>query len=293
MEKHLLVTISEQEKLLYGVQFVREFFGWERKPRITIFYTAPRPPAVWDEERTLDSEVRSEEYGKQMEAKGRKALAFAKRQLVRFGFDESLVETKLQTRKFSKAMDILQEGAKGHYDAVVLGRRGLSRFEEAFDESVSREVLEKGGELPLWVCRRPETGRRNVLVCVDGSENANRTADHVGFILGGESPHGVTLFMVRSGKEGGEGVEDAVFSKCREALLANGLPSERMEIKTVDSSGVAKAILKEAEKGMFAAVAVGRRSEAAEKGFFGRMFTGSVSTPLFKELEGAALWICR
>jgi len=288
VEKHLLVTVSEQEKMLYGVHFVANFFGWEIKPRITLFYTAPRPPALWDEERTVESEARSEEYGKQMKAKGRKALASAKRQLLRFGFEESLVETKLQTRKFSKAVDILQEGAKGHYDAVILGRRGLSRFEEAFDESVSRAVLDKSGDLPLWICRRPETGRKNVLVCVDGSESANRAADHAGFILGGESPHSVTLFMAGSDKNETE----TVFSKCRELLAANGVPPEKVETRTIDSGGVAKSILKEAGEGRFAAVAVGR-SGGADKGIFGKMFTGSVSTPLFKALEGAALWICR
>ena len=53
---------------------------------------------------------------------------------------------------------------------------------------------------------------------------------------------------------------------------------------------VRKAILDEAEQGRYAAVAVGRTG--AGQGLLEKIFMGSVSDTLFRELERAALWVC-
>jgi len=290
MEKHLLVTVSEQQSAHYGVRFVGHLFSNKEGLRLTLYYTAPRAPAVWEGERTHDGITQSEQKAQEYKGKGRKALEAARKELLRMGFKQEQLDTKLQVRQHSKVVDIIQEGEKGLYDAVVLGRRGLSWLAQTFDESTSQELLDKKATFPIWLCRRPEPEQKNILVCVDGSEASYRMADHVGFILAQEETQSATLFTVK--KRGTPASKDmeSILSKGREHLLSNGFPKERTTTKVVEADNTAKAILREAEQDRYAAVAMGRTG--ADQGLLKRVFMGSVSTALFKELEKTALWVC-
>jgi hypothetical protein len=70
-------------------------------------------------------------------------------------------------------------------------------------------------DVPLWICPESDLQRKNVLVCVDGSDNAYRAVDHVGFILAGENQHGITLLHVNNNtsRESAE-----IFAKSEEIL---------------------------------------------------------------------------
>ncbi|MGD2124637.1 MAG: universal stress protein [Desulfobacteraceae bacterium] len=289
MEKHLLVTVSEQQSALYGIRFVGQFFSNKDHLKLTLFYTAPKPAAVWHEEHTRDALAQSEQQARQYETKGRKALQEAKKELVKYGFAEKQISPKFQVRQLSKVMDIIQEAEKGLYDAVVLGRRGLSWLAEAFDESVSKGVLGKKITFPLWLCRRPDLERKNVLLCLDGSDAAYRMADHLGFVLSNEKKHEATLLLIKKPGAASKESPESILSKGKEHLARGGYPVESTKTKIIESGNVAKTILKEAEKNRFAAVAVGRTG--ANKAFLRRVFMGSVSKTLFDDLERAALWV--
>jgi nucleotide-binding universal stress UspA family protein len=276
---------------MYGLRFLEHCFTNKEDLKLTLFYIAPRPAAVWEGEETHETRNRADKQAGEYQTRGRKALEEATKELIQFGFDQDRITTKLQFRQRSKVLDIVQEAEKGLYDAVVLGRRGISWLEEVFDESVTKGLLEKKVTFPLWVCRRPELDRRHVLLCVDGSDEANRIADHVGYILAPEKEHEVTIFLVR--KEGAilKKSDKEILSQARERLLSNGFSAELVKSKIVDSSKVPETIRTEAERGRFMAVAVGRTG--ASQGLLKRVFMGSVSKTLFQELEGAALWICQ
>ena len=290
MEKHLLLTVSEQLGTIYSVRFAGQFFSNKKDLKLTLLYIAPKPVAVWEEEGTHDSTLQVEKQAKLYEKKGHAALEAARKELLKVGFDHKQIHTKLQIRKFSKVMDIIQEGEKGLYDAVVLGPRGLSWLERAFDDSVSRSLLEKKANFPIWLCRKPDVDRKNVLLCVDGSEPALRMVDHVGFILAKEPLHGITLFVVTKKGATLKKSEDRIISGSKEALSDNGFPEDMISTRLVEASDVTKAILREARQGRYAVVGVGRTG--AGQGRIKKLFMGSVSDTLFHELEGAALWIC-
>jgi len=256
---------------------------------LTLLYVAPRGIHLWEGERDLESVTHAEQQAQQYIIKGRKALERGKRELMKFGFEERQIETKLQARRHSKVVDIIQEGGEGLYDAVVFGRRGLSWLEEAFDESVSKGVLEKRVNFPMWICRRPDLRRKGLLVCVDGSKPSSRMVDHVGFMLAKERKQKVTLAMVKKRGQKSEENDEAIFNSAREHLTTPGFPADKIETKVLEGSNVAKSILKEANEGRYAAVAVGRTGGG--QGLLGKIFMGSVSTALFRELEGAAVWI--
>ncbi len=283
MEKHLLVTMSEREDGLFGVRFVGNFFINKEGMKLTLLYTTPKAPGLREIDRDSDLQTRKSE------AKGRQALERAKALLLKTGFGPDQVITKLQGRRVSKVMEIIQEGAKGLYDVVILGRRGLSWLEQAFDESVTKDLMEKTCDFPIWVCRRPDLGRRNVLACVDGSPASHRMVDHIAHILDQEKQQAVTFLAV--GKKGriADKKTDTILADSREMLVSRGFPYERIQLKRIEEGPISKIILKEADEGRFAAVAVGRTGTG--QGLLKKIFVGSVSKSLFQELQGAALWL--
>ena len=283
MERHLLVTVSEKHDNLFGVRFLGSFFEEKKGMKVTLLYLTPRPPGRF--EKDMDTEQRI----KKSEAKGNKALRNAKSELLKTGFDEEQIKTKLRPARIGKVNEIIQEGSEGKYDAVVLGRRGLSRLEETFDESVSSTLFDQEWGFPLWICRNPDTKRKDVLACVDGSDASHRMLDHVGFILGQAIHQNVTLLTISKKGTVGDKDADEVLHDSKKALMEHHIAAERIDYQVIPETNAGKAILKEASTRHFAAVAVGRTGKAM--GFLKKVFVGSVSRTLFQELEGASLWL--
>jgi nucleotide-binding universal stress UspA family protein len=283
MEIHLLVTISEKQDNLFGVRSVGSFFEEKKEMKIKLFYLTARPTVRFEE----DSE--REQRTKKSETTGRKALKRAKNELMKKGFVDAQIFTKLRASKFNKEDEIINEGSEGKYDAVVLGRRGISRLEERFAGSVTNALFEKEWDFPLWICRNPDTTRKNVLACVDGSEDSHRMLKHVGFILGQADHQNVTLLTIPKKGTVEEDSADAVLQKGKRILLDAGILSDRIQFQIIPETDVAKAIIKEASAGHYAAVAVGRAGRIM--GFLQKVFIGSVSRALLQEIEGACLWM--
>ncbi len=283
MERHLLVTVSEKHDNLFGVRFLGNFFGSKDEMKLTLLYLTPKPPG------RFEADTETQLRAKKSEATGKKALNEAKKELLKLGFSDEQVFTRLRARRLSKVNEIIQEGSEGRYDAVVLGRRGLSRLEQTFDESVTSSLFEQDWGFPLWICPKFDAGRKNVLACVDGSNASHRMLDHVGFILGRAEHQHVTLLTISKKGNVGDQSADDVLDRSKELLLASGMPAERIHFKVVPEANAAKAIINEASVEHFAAVAVGKTGKAM--GFFKKVFVGSVSRTLFQELEGASLWL--
>ncbi len=285
MEKHLLVTVSEEKSWLQGIGFVGDFMDNREDLRITLFFTAPRPSEIWAEELNHDNLEQLELMEKQSAAKGAGALDRARKALVSRGFDPEKIGTKLVLRRQSKFQDIVNEGRAGMYDAIVLGRRAADWMDKLYGGSVSESMLDEDADCPIWICRDYEQGRRNLLLCVDGSKPSMRMADHVGFMLR-KQEHGIVLF----GVDADNGKEREHLERAKGLVMENGVPEKRIEIRT-GTGNVAKAILSEANKGRYAAVAMGR--VGAGRGLISKMFMGSVSLQVFHKLKHSALWVSR
>ncbi len=290
MERHFLITIGNDVNQLYGVRFVAYFLRDKSNVRLTLFNVVPDPPAVWAEERSHETLAAEEASFRRNIVKSEHILTECKSILVQHGFQPGSIDTKHAAKGVSRVMTIVQEGEEGLYDAVVLGRRGTMRLEEILDESVSKGVLTEQITFPIWISREPEFGRRNVLLCVDGSAPGERIADQVGFVLADQPGHDVTLCYVSPGAEARAEADEA-FASAEAAMVRNGLDRQRISRKILDSARVAPAILREAADQRYAAVAVGRTGRGS--GILGKLFMGSVSMALFKELREAALWSCR
>lgn len=291
MEKHLLVTISEEKSALYGVRFVSRFFTNPAGVRLTLFASTPQAPDPMGSGLGYEGKLRAEEYDELARRRGQEAVERAMDLLRGRGFPTESMESKVMPRRFSKVMDIVQEAEAGMYDAVVLGRRGLGRLEEAVEQSVSSGLLMDGPSIPMWICRMPEISRKNVLTCVDGSAQAYQAVDHAAFMLAGEPGHDLSLLAVDD-SGGGQGADwELVFGKCLDIAREDGLDAARVSTRVMRGSNVGQAILAEAERGRFAAVAVGHSGKGRR--LMGKYLFGSTANALMRKLTGAALWVTR
>lgn len=291
LEKQLLVTISENANAFFGLRYVHSFFSRRDLVRLTLFYVTPRKGGDGEDAHTPPFCAPGQEpsFGSACR-KPPKALEDARKWLVDMGFPSERIELKSAPAKLGTVKDIAAEAERGLYDAVVLGRRGISWFEELFEDSVTHRLLWESITFPLWVCRNPGRRNKNVLLCVDGSEEALRIADHVGFVLRDEPGHSVTVFHNRAaGLPEGQRIED-IMKEALGVLRGNGIEDERVDFVVKSSRDPAELILKEARQGQYAAVAVGR--SAGKPASLGALF-GSVSQTLLRKLEGAALWISK
>jgi nucleotide-binding universal stress UspA family protein len=291
LDKHFLLTISDDRSASHNLRFASGFFGDKERIRLTLFYVSPSVPVTHPDAHDVLKQTALEEMTSAELHKGRAWLDEARQWALARGFPEDNVAVKAAPERFGTVRDIVTEGHKGLYDAVIVGRRGLSWFEEYLTRSVSKAILWQRVDFPLWVCRMPESWRRDVLLCVDGSGECLRMADHVGFVLADAPDHRVTVFHVRR-----KGVDaEEIIESVRAAILEHGVAEERIRVKVVGEGDAAAAILEEAHdnggKG-YAAVAVGRRQHAPA-GPLGQVFMGSVSLKLQDKAEGFSLWISR
>jgi nucleotide-binding universal stress UspA family protein len=286
MRKHFLVTVSEDIKALHGVRFAASFIRNPDEIDFTLFYVAPGTPA--DSKDHLDRKTYSK-LTDSIRERGQNALDEARKLLVQRGFSSSCIHDKQVSKQLGTAREIVREARKGLYDAVVLGKRAYTLFDQVIPNSTSKDLLNQGIDFPVWISRRYEDGLKGVLLCVDDTEPSLRMADHVGFILGTEQEHPVTILHVED-QESSEG--KAIVEKAAEKLRENGVDSHRIHIRTARGQKVVSFILEEARQGAYAAIAVGRGGNK-EAGFFSKWLMGSCSMRLLEDLDRAALWVTK
>lgn len=284
--RHLLVTISDEISCLYGVRFVRSFFRNKEALKITLFYVVPSVGGTKGGA-GLARQTR-QKLARAYERRGREALDESKALLCESGFNPAQVECRLASKQLGTVKDILREAGRGGYDALVLGRRGYALFESVLADSVSREIVARDSGLPLWVCRQPEEQRRNVLLCVDGSEPSLHMADHVGFVVENQPEHAVTICHVDTGEAADK---ERLLQRAKEELLRNGIPEPRISLQILPPGNVVKSILRQAAGKSYAVVAVGRAG--MKKGLLEQWLVGSRSMKLLANLEKAVLWVSR
>lgn len=283
MKKKILITVSDETSHLYGIRFAGCFFKNKSAVEATLFYVAPR--ADFGEPGQVGRYARTR---RAIQTRAATALDAARKQLLELGFAAENVSTGFTFNEFGTVKDIIRKARSGKYDAAVLGRRGYVLFESLLATSVTKELLAREVDFPIWICKSPEESRRNVLVCVDGSDAALRIVDHAGFMLAEESDHCVTLFHLDTGERPDR---DALMEEARSKLIANGVSGERIEtiVERSAATGVAKKILDKAAAGNYAAVGVGR--VGIRKGGFKEWLVGSRTMKLLESMEKTGLWI--
>lgn len=292
MKKHFLATVSNDYDQLTGLEFVCSFFKKLSEHQVTLLHICRLDAGNTNKALLEMWEHPDERVSGKPTIGARKALEKATEMLSQSKMSVDSMMTKTFAERYGKIKDILKESSSGLYDAIILGKRASYTlqwfFERPADETAKAIIQDSSLNTPLWICPEPESGRKNVLVCVDGSEESFRAVDHVGYILSLQDQHNITLFMV----DNGSGLNpDKIFEKSIKILGEHAIDNERIRTKTTWGLNIARTITSYAEKNNFAAIAVGLHG--VNQGFLkGLSLAGGTTSNLIERAEKVALWCC-
>ncbi len=293
-----------------SVAYVGHLLAKDPVLKITLFHVLPPLPPLFTEEGYGDWQVLSAK-AKELEGihkhKAQASMDKEKGILIKAAVNEGAITTQIVKRKIGLARDIIYEAERGNYDAVVVGRRGLSKVESAIMGSISTKVVEGLQTRPVWVIDGKISSKK-ILIAMDSSDTSLKAVDHVGFMVGGVSGAeillyhvlpGLSLFGAKEEEVDLADIEDlwvrketekisVVFSKAKKILEDAGLPERQIKCKIKKgSTNVAKDILREAERRDFGTIAITRRGISKTREFF----MGSVSNKVLASAANRAVWI--
>jgi hypothetical protein len=288
MEKHFLATISSEADHLFGIRFICSFFNEMSENKVTLLHIYRLDSKTHALTSMWDSPQDSNSVKISLEAK--KSIHKAQMLLSDYKVPVDQVLVKTVAEKYGKIKDIIIESSRGMYDAIVLGRRASYAlqwmFDRPSDETFQAMIKEHSCVSPLWICPDVDTNRKNVLLCLDGSEMGYRAVDHVGFMLSSQERHKITLLHV-----GNECAECGEFFLRAEAILhTHKINPERIDRKIAWGLSVPGTILSEINKGNYAVVALGMGDKKLREGRFS--IAGSTTAKLIGKLEKTSLWCC-
>jgi nucleotide-binding universal stress UspA family protein len=309
MEKKILIAVDGSAASQRAVDYVGLVEGaLIRELQVVLMYVMnPIPPFLRREgQNNPDAFRQLRALEKKNRAAARAALEVSRERLMRHGMTAEQIETRAAPRAADVARDLLFEAERGMYDALVIGRRGLSKTQELFMGGTTNKVVQHASRLPVWVVGGRVTSLKT-LCPVDGSEGSLKAVDHMAFMLGGNPECRVTLFHVgaalanycpldfdqemRAEIEGDlmhveQECMDDFYTRAMKVLVEGGLTPDQVETKTVEGKlGVSSAVLKEMKAGGYGSVVLGRRGENRS------FFLGHVSDKVVSKAGETAIWI--
>lgn len=308
LTKKILIPVDGSQISLKSLDYLDRIYGANHELEVDLFYVLPALPPILTDERSMDQKLyaRLSAVNKKNREVGERILAEAKKVLLDKGFQEEKIKTAYQKAGITIAQDICNRAISIKADSVLITRRGRTDLETFFMGGISNRLIENRPDCPVWVIGGGVTSNK-VLVCIDSSDNALKAVDHAGFMLAqtdcevtifhtmrhltrfvpreviSEAPELEKLWSEKSGQQ-----IAPYLQKSREMLLAAGLKEEQLVTKVIDGTrSPADDILKEAQKGDFGTIVMGKRGLSGMK----RIFMGSVTNKILHNASGFAVWI--
>lgn len=308
LTKSIVIPLDGSRNSLRSLEYINLIYGPGHNLEVTLIHILPSLPPILTDNKSMDTKTRArlKSVEKKNEEMAEQILSEAKNILLNKDFNEERIKTRYQKRGITVAQDICNWASIKQVDTILLTKRGRTEIKSFFMGEVSTRLVEYRRNNPVWILEGG-INSKNVLVCVDNSENALRAVDHVGFMLSGTDCH-VTIFhtmrhlsrfvpmQVLEEAEDLEklwrnkaGKEIAPYiKKAGEILLKAGLSEKQITTKVTEGSRSAAAdILKEAKDNDHGTIVMGRRGLSAAKEFF----MGSVTTSVLNRAASLAIWI--
>jgi len=308
MEKKIMIAVDDSRHSKTAVRYAVDIYQALKDVKYTVMNVQPTISQY-----LLDEVKSNQQAYAELEKVNRKNAESAqhlldqyKSQLMTGGVAEEHIQLKTQPRMLGVAKDILEAGRAGHFDALILGRRGLSGLQDMLVGSVSANIVNNSTDTPVWLVDE-QGASQDIMVAVDGSENALKAVDHLAFIIGGNTDLNISFFHVAPRlrdfcpvdfeesnsealeeiiRQGDRQCIDQFFSHAQKILKEAGIQPTQISFNTSENViRVGKAVLDEYSRGNFGTLVVGRR------GMNKQFFTGSVSRYLVNQFSGGALWV--
>jgi nucleotide-binding universal stress UspA family protein len=308
MEKKILLSVDDSRHSMNAIQYALDISTLVPKLNYVLFHVQPMISLFMREEAQKDIQAKKalERLLKKNDQFAIRLLDEYKNKMVRLGISEDRIEISTRPRKLGLAKDILEYSKENRYDAIVIGRRGLSRLQEMVLGSASANIIEHSQITPVWLVDGNVIGSK-LMAAVDGSEASLRAIDHLSFMLAGNPDTRLTLLHVTTkardycevnfNEEPSADLEEIVArgdKACIDQFYAHalrkfensGITEHQVDMKTLKGRGSpGRDILKAAEKGNYSTLVIGRRG--IEKAFF----MGRVSRYIINRASDRAIWL--
>ena len=154
MDKKILVAIDDSENAMRAVEFIANLFATDSK--ITLFNVMQDTAALCEmNSPELTPYFKSQQSSfclleEKKQELVNQAMQKAKEILMDAGFEEKNITVKSVSKKSGIARDIIKE-AQADYNAIVLGRKGLSGIKDFILGSVSQKVFNSAKDISVLV----------------------------------------------------------------------------------------------------------------------------------------------
>jgi nucleotide-binding universal stress UspA family protein len=303
----LLIALDGSEPSMRAVEYISRMVPPEHK-QVVVFHVLPElPEPFFDFDLSepvhlptipiIDWQRRQKERADEMATKACEILTAA-------GFSAGSIQVKIQPKQSGYARDILDESKKG-YQALVVGRIGLSNMAEIGIGSLTTKLLSKMSHIPMVIVgQEPEPGR--VLIAFDGSGGSKSCVRSVGGLMARPETDIILCYVVRPlniYQTGAEFFKDTyqkewletrkrsiipAISEAKKNLVAAGFQERRIFIEIIsESESRASAVVREASTRRSGTIAVGRRGLTIVDEFM----IGRVSTKVVHLATNKAIWV--
>ncbi len=306
MEKKVLLAIDDSRNTKQAIAYAVNLSLLVKNLSCTLFHVQPAISQFLTDDAKSDFRAQSaleKLKRKNMEA-AQTMLEQCKTMMCEMGIAENCIDLKSVPRNMGLAKDIIDYAQEKKYDAIITGRRGLTRMQEVFMGSTTKKLVDHSKVTPLWIVDGKVASNR-ILIAIDGSESALRAVDHLSFIMENNTDVSITLFHVipifrdYCPIDFDETDSDMQYiisqgeKKCVEKFFVHafrkfakaGIAREQIQIKEVSQRNIGKAIIDEMQQEHYGTVVVGRRGQNSA------FFMGSVSTYVLDRASDCALWL--
>lgn len=307
MEKKILIPVDDSIHSRNAIHYAVRISSAVKSLTYTLYHVQPSiSHFLLDEARTDGvKQLDLKQLGQKHENASRALLDKCKQNMMDLGINSSHIQVVTQPRKLGRAKDIIEYAEKGHYDAIVVGRRGISRLQETFAGSITSNLLEHSRIIPVWVIDGQVSSTR-IMIAVDGSESSLKAVDHLCFMTSGNADISITLFHVvprfsdfcpieieePSDKiskfliQGSKRCIDHFYALALERFKEAGFQGSQIHLKMVERLyNIGGAIVEESRAEDCGTVVVGRRGDG------NAFFMGSVSRNVLGKSANCALWV--
>ncbi len=305
-KKNILIALDGSKHSLNATKYVARTCN-PASLKVDLMHVMPTAPETfWDLEKEAHFRDKIQpkytEWKKNTAEAAQRFLNDVRNVLIEAGVTENDVGAILQGREVGIARDIVAQSARG-YDAIVVGRRGLSESGDHLLGSVANKIVEVVKDTSVWVVGDNINSKR-MLLTVDASENSSKAVDYVGNVATAPDA-GITLFHVvrRFGFLDDPTLRDheiegfweevkkdipRMFRFYKESLEKAGVDASRISSRAnMNSSSRAGDILKEAREGGYGTIVIGRRGLSKVHEFL----LGRVTNKVLHRADGFAVWL--
>ncbi|RZB37556.1 MAG: hypothetical protein SRB2_01100 [Desulfobacteraceae bacterium Eth-SRB2] len=279
--KKIMIAVDNSLHSKNAVRYAARISVWVKNMSYVLFHVQPTLSQYLEDEARTDFKFRNQLNqikAKNIEA-SRQLLEQYKSQMVQTGIEESQIQIVTQPKNLGIAKDIIEYALKGRYDALVLGRRGISGLIEFFMGSVSSNIVQNSKVTPVWMIDGNVTPAK-ILVPIDGLEYSLRAINHLAFIVSDNSDLNLTFlhvtpklknfceidFEIKEADafedliiKGNQNCIDNFYALALKKLKEFGIKEDQIEIKTVTQPlSIGAPIVDEVQTGNFDTVVMGR-----------------------------------